>query len=406
MNEQKAVSHKKQGERGATLVVALLIMLFLFTLVATFLTISLTEHRITRNVVNSAKALQFADSGIEHSRRALLYERPSAILDGTAGFGPPGTPPFGPTATLEDGTYSVQITNNNAGNGFPRGTIPADPSGSATADGDRILVVTSNASYREGSRTVEAVIQVAIPASGAVYLMNGTDAGGPVEVEDFEPNFGAGIDGIDCNPASAGGGPGPGPHVTGIAVENALAQSNVMSDLGADSWGVTGVNGSGDVQQAPNAMTDADLAAWLGDLLAQSTPVGTGACTAPQIGTWASPQICNASGPGNLSDLVPDGTTGAGILIINDLDLVTPELSGSTLTNFVYEGIVIMVGDGRFRLEGSSRIYGTLIQNNIVGNHSGQTRLRMSDDSRICYSSLAVRHAQGNLGDLLAWRDY
>ena len=138
-------------------------MLLLSTLVATFLTISLTEHKISRNVINSAKALQFADAGVEHSRRVLLLESPSAILDGTAGYGPPGTPPFGLVATLDDGTYSVQITNNDTANGFPRGTILADlqqRSGESAVIRSRVLRTGGDSESGLAERLAERIDQL------------------------------------------------------------------------------------------------------------------------------------------------------------------------------------------------------------------------------------------------------
>ena len=143
-------------------------------------------------------------------------------------------------------------------------------------------------------------------------------------------------------------------------------------------------------------------------LIAAATTAGTGACGGSdpkEFGTWSDPQICHAhtSGSNSLDTLIPNGSSGAGILIVNDLD-PSASANSSTVMNFTYEGIVIVVGDGRFRLRGTSRIYGTVIQKNIEGNHSGETRLRVRDDSRICYSSLAVRHIQGVLRPtMLAW---
>lgn len=398
------------SEKGIVLVVTLLVMLLLSLQGLAFLAISATESTIASNGVNSSQAFHLADAGVEHARRALINLSPSDVLDGTTDLFVGGD-----TANLGSGSYTVQVTNNIAANGFPRGTIASDPiSGSCnptlTKDCDRILVVTSRGSFQGSQRSVEAIIQVPALASGAVYVMDGPDAAGPAEIEDFEPATGSSISGIDCNPPSAGGGAGPGPHVPGIAVQGANAYNDLVLDLGAELPFVTGVYGAGDVQIVPDAMSDGDFDAWVRTLIATATDVGTGTCggvNPNEFGSWANPQICHvqtsASDP--LDSLIPDGSTGAGILIVNDLD-PNALADTSSVRDFTYEGIIIVVGDGRFRLRGSSRIYGAVIQKNIDGSHSGETRLRVRDDSQICYSSLAVRAVQDTLTpSLMAWYD-
>jgi len=393
MNEETAMFDKQQGERGIVLVIALFLVLALFILGTSYLGLAGTESKIARNEIDSAKAFSLAEAGVDRAKKTIYsVSTTSAILDGTAGFGPPGTPPFGPSVDLADGTYEVVISNNNAANGFPRGSIPVDPSGSATVDGDDILVATSTGSYREGTRIVEAIVRrPTIKAQSAVAQLDGPDVTGAVEIEDFEPDNGARIDGQDCNPPSLGGGAGPGPDVMGIGTQTALSRNDDLTDLGADAWGVNGINGPGDVNIFPTPLDSADFLDWANEFLAMATPVGTAPCIMPTLGTWASPEICTSTGSGGLA-----GLTGAGILIINDTD-------GSDADAITYEGIIIVLGDGRFRLTGSSRIYGTVFLLNVEGNHSGETRLRVRDDSQICYSSLAIEHADPLSKSLLAW---
>ncbi|MFQ5962171.1 MAG: hypothetical protein ACE5MG_12325, partial [Candidatus Methylomirabilales bacterium] len=354
---------------------------------------------------------------------------PSALLDGTddvfAGSGKgKGKGGGGNTANLAGGSYTISVTNNIAANGFPRGTIQADIIiaggkgkgkgcvSSPVQDCDRILVLSSTGSFEGTQRAIDAIILVPAPGVGAVYMMDGTDVPPSeiVEIEDLDTAAGAEINGNDCNPPNAGGGPGPGPDVVGVAVQQADAVSNLEADIGVGNPGVIGVNGTGDIQVVPDAMNDVDFQAWVTSLLAMATPVGTGACgpeavPAPRtVGTWANPQICSVPSLGaDLSTFIPDGSTGAGILIINDFD-PNGAIVAADITDFTYEGIVIVLGDGRFRMSGTSRIYGTLIQKNIKQEHSGETRLRMRDDSQICYSSRAIRTVQDvMILDLLAW---
>ncbi|MFQ5658016.1 MAG: hypothetical protein ACE5G5_10775, partial [Candidatus Methylomirabilales bacterium] len=264
-------------------------------------------------------------------------------------------------------------------------------------------------------RVVEAIVEVGTTTPGAVYTMDGTDIPpAPVaEIEDLPP--GTSISGNDCNPPSNTGGTAPPGGVHGIATQSTDARDDLIASAGASSAQITGPSGSGDIQ-VPSIppMSSQDMEEWVNTLLAQATLAGTGDCGTEtggpgdpkNFGTWDNPQVCKVVGTGTeaLSDFITNGSSGAGILIIDDFDLITPPLEGSTVTDFQYEGIVIVVGDGRFRMEGNSHIYGALIQRNVTANHSGETRLRLRGTSSICYSSLAVRRVQNTLTrGLMAW---
>ncbi|MFQ5962585.1 MAG: hypothetical protein ACE5MG_14445 [Candidatus Methylomirabilales bacterium] len=373
------------GERGVVLITALLVMVFLLPLGAVFLKVALTESLIASNEVSAARTFHLGEAGIQHAQKALESLDLSDVLAGTTSIFPGGN-----TASLAGGTYTVQVTNNIAANGFPRGTIPADAGGSPTVDVDRILVVTSTGSFANAQKVVEAIVQVPLPLviSGAARLMDGPGSGERVAIEDLKAD--PLISGNDCNPPSAGGGPGPGPDLPGISVENATAQSDLLSDID-DPADVIGVNGDGDVQVVPGGMSATELQALVASLMAVGTPIGTAPCDGGTYGTPASPQVCYGS-----SDLAD--STGAGILIFTD---------DVELSDFVYEGIIIVVGNGRLRLLRDSRLYGAVIQKNYLGGHSGETRLRMEDDSNICYSSAAVQTAIANNaaggGQTMAW---
>ncbi|MFQ5741822.1 MAG: hypothetical protein ACE5JX_22730, partial [Acidobacteriota bacterium] len=383
---------------------------------------STTESTISRNEISTARTFELADAGVQHAKKSLESLNLSDVIADTATVFAGSN-----TGSLGGGTYTVDVTNN-FGAGFPRGTIAADAAAgacvpSATVDCDRIVVVNSTGGFQDSQKIVEAIIQVPlVVAPGAVYTMDGPDSDEPAEIEDLETGAGASISGNDCNPPSAGGGSGAGPNLPGIAVQTANAHTAVVDSLDTDLPGVTGVNGSGDVQVTPGAMSDAEFNVWVTSLIAVSTPVGSGNCGnssgpgSDKFGTWANPEICYAetSASDGLGDLVPNGSTGAGILIVKDLDPTTvidpitglpvPDPTSSSVEDFTYEGIVIVVGDGRFRMRGSSRIYGALIQKNQTGSHSGETRLRVRDDSQICYSSLAVKTVSpAAQGGVVAW---
>ncbi|MFQ5656489.1 MAG: PilX N-terminal domain-containing pilus assembly protein [Candidatus Methylomirabilales bacterium] len=377
-----------QDERGIALVISLLVMTLL-TLVGTmFLNISTTESTISRNEISTARVFQLSEAGIQHAKKSLESKDLSDVIADTATVFATGN-----SASLGGGTYTVDVTNN-FGAGFPRGTIPADAvSGactpSATVDCDRIVVVNATGNFQGNEQIVEAIIRVPAPLaiSGALSTLDGTDTPS-AEAEDIESS--ASIDGNDCNPPSAGGGPGPGPDKPGIGVESAAARGDLISDINDPSTVTGGGGGSPDVQIDPDTMSGSELTVVVNALIASGTAIGTAPCNGGTYGTPASPQVCYGTS-------IPSGSTGAGILVFTD---------DVEIENLTYEGIIIVVGSGRFRMFGSSNIYGAVIQKNYTGSHSGETRFRMEDSASICYSSAAVQTASSNSevgGATMAW---
>ena len=114
-----------RDERGIALVVALLVSALLLLLGGHFMTASMTEKTIASNEVNVARAFYLAEAGVQHAKKSLEALDLSAVLNGTPVFA------GGNAVNLAGGNYAVQVTNNIAANGFPRGTIPADLLGSA-----------------------------------------------------------------------------------------------------------------------------------------------------------------------------------------------------------------------------------------------------------------------------------
>jgi Tfp pilus assembly protein PilX len=141
-------------ERGIALVMALLVSALLLLLGGHFLTASMTEKTIAANDVNTARAFYLAEAGVQHAKKSLEPVDLSAVLNGTQSVFAGGN-----AANLGGGTYTVQVTNNIAATGFPRGTIAADPSNSGTVDGDETVVVTATATFRNSTQMVETVLQ-------------------------------------------------------------------------------------------------------------------------------------------------------------------------------------------------------------------------------------------------------
>src|SRR3972149_1007142 len=142
-----------RDERGIALVIALLVSALLRLLGGHFMTASMTEKTIASNEVNVARAFYLAEAGVQHAKKSLEALDLSAVLNGTPVFA------GGNAVNLAGGNYAVQVTNNIVANGFPRGTIAADPSNSGTADGDVTVVVTSTATFQNSTQIVETVLQ-------------------------------------------------------------------------------------------------------------------------------------------------------------------------------------------------------------------------------------------------------
>jgi Tfp pilus assembly protein PilX len=126
----KTVLRPIRDERGVVLVITMLVVALLLLLAGHFMTSSLTEHTIAANNVNAARAFYLADAGTEHARKTLETLNLSQVLDGTTTVFAAGS-----SVILPDGSYTVQLTNNNAANGFPRGVIPADSKPSRWSSG-------------------------------------------------------------------------------------------------------------------------------------------------------------------------------------------------------------------------------------------------------------------------------
>jgi|SRR3990172_4259783 len=171
-----------RDERGIALVVALLVSALLLLLGGHFMTASMTEKTISSNEVNSARAFYLAEAGVQHAKKSLEALDLSAVLNGAQSVFAGGN-----AVNLAGGSYAVQVTNNIAANGFPRGTVAADASNSGTVDGDKTVVVTSTATFRNSTQIVETVLQKtsSIPTiPGAVVQVsngwNDLDVGGTI----------------------------------------------------------------------------------------------------------------------------------------------------------------------------------------------------------------------------------
>jgi Tfp pilus assembly protein PilX len=159
-----------RDDRGIALIIALFVGALMLILGAHFMTASMTEKTIASNEVEAARAFYLAEAGIQHAKKSLEDANLSAVLNGTKSIFAGGN-----GLNLAGGSYTLQVTNNIAANGFPRGAVQADPSNSATVDSDNIIVLTSTGSFQTGQQTIEAVMQLSDPFSripGAITMVS------------------------------------------------------------------------------------------------------------------------------------------------------------------------------------------------------------------------------------------
>jgi len=191
MTTLRTVLVPARNERGVVLVVALLVTTLLLVIGTHFMFASLSEKTVSSNEVEAARGFYTAEAGIEHAKKSLEGLDFSGVLAGTddlfAGKGKGKGKGVGSSAVIVGATYTIQVSNNIAANGFPRGTIAADPSNSDIVDGDDIIVLTSTGTFRTGQQTVETVLQSegsfpSIPGA-VVQVSNGwndLDVGGTI----------------------------------------------------------------------------------------------------------------------------------------------------------------------------------------------------------------------------------
>ncbi len=324
-------------EGGIVLIVALLVMVFLTALGATFLTVSLTESQISSNAVDSAKAFDIAEAGLERAKRTLKMSTASSLngyLSGTA----PGPYPFGsaPGAgnSLDGGNYIVRIYDNN-----DEAPAPNDPN----VDRDDIVFVEVTGTYRNARRQVVAMLTVPlVPApTGAV------EAIAPAGEVEIELKRGSVLDGRDFNP------PANIAACTTIAMCGTLTSNPAVAGVASSALDTDiSVSPPSTLTGSPPTQVDPSLTATPFDnLVNQLIPMANRNLTVAQDltgtltwGTPAAPEITVISGA-NIRIL--GAVNGAGVLIINNVG----ELKLADLGVLNWQGLIIIRGTGELEVE-------------------------------------------------------
>ncbi len=343
--------------RGIVLIVALLVMVFLTALGATFLTISLTESQISSNAVDSTKAFNMAEAGLERAKRTLKMSTASSLnvfLAGTA----PGPYPFGnaPVAgnSLDGGNYIVRVYDNNDGDA------------NLNTDADDVVFVEVTGTYRNARRQVVAMLTVPlVPAPiGSVHAIA---PAGEVEVE---LEKGSALDGNDWNPpaniAACTTIVTCGTNLTAIdSVANPAIAGVASSALDIDIE----VKPPSTLTGSPPTQFDPSISATPWDNLAnQLIPLANRTLNIPEnltgTHTWGTPSAPEITVINAIDIKIQTGAVvnGAGVLIINNLGEL--ELDHGI---FNWQGLILIRGTGELEVEfegdndSTARIFGGLI---------------------------------------------
>jgi len=378
-------------QKGFLLIASLTLLTILTLLGTTAYILSSTDIKIGGNFRNATNAFYSAEAGLAHSRRYLLQSTItpgfSSLLTGSTGS--PPTPVA--VAALQNicsfgsggGCYSISIANNT----------PPDPDSQIDTDGK--LWVTSVGTYSGSTQRVRALMEfkTVIGPPAALDVRNGTDSGGPVNLE-FEGTSFLVTGNDTAAPTPTGSCGTPGSPKRGIVAETSGALSSVDSAIDSSQAArVTGLGGNQSIAM-DNSLTLTQMQTQRSALLPLVTQTLSSGSYSSNIGTPTAPKIVHVSDDLELSGT---GNTGYGILIV-DGRLRMRE-------GYVWEGLVIVIGQGELEMEDNAAIYGSIMVANTDGSNSGETRIRIEDSAKIAYSSQALCRASQSLPTtVLSWQ--
>ena len=409
-------------ERGAALVLALMILVALAGLALALLSMSGFEPQISSNHSRTIRARYVAEAGLEYAYHVLATD-PDAWNNYLAGatcslgalLGPPvlNLPGLGGAY----GTFSVRI-RNDCGPEDPNvtgvsvdttaGPCGAAP-GSAAQDANCRVIVAATGTVGGTSRTITAVmVKTIFPRLTAALAFPGRGAG-----VDF-PSSQFSIDGRDSRLSDGLGAPtGSAPAVYGVAVNEALpglvvevrdrlAAGPQNEVRGKDESGAGLTTGAGTIRP-DGALTSPGIADFVArlrssaDVVVDATsPRSVGnvgaACSADGAsstcwGTIDSPKIVYVGGapaPGGPRPAlsVSGESSGAGILVV---DNAAVEIDGS----FRWNGLVVVAGRDaalRYRGGGTQAIYGGVIVDEPTLGGTTSLAGTLRDKTHILYS--------------------
>lgn len=432
-------------ERGAALVLALMILVALAGLALALLSLSGFEPQISSNHSRTTRARYVAEAGLEYAYHVLATD-PDAWNEYLAGatctlgalLGPPDSNLPGLSGAY--GTFSVRIRNDcgpddKTVTGVSLDTTAgrcSDVAGTATHDANCRVIVVSTGAVGGTTRTITAVMsRTMFPRLTAALAFPGLGAGVDFQSSRFS------IDGRDSRLSDGPGAPtGSGPAVYGITVNDAL--SSLVAEVrdaiagspqneirGKDESGNGTTTGVGTIR-ADGTLTSpgiADLVARVrsaADVImdaasAQSISNVGSACSADGAssacwGTTDRPKIVYVGGtpsPGTPGRVLGIGgeSSGTGILVVEN---ATVEIDG----RFRWNGLVVVTGqDAAIRYRGGGTqavVYGGVVVDepspggtSLSGNPGDETHILYSKESL----DLVQRAIQRRFVTTYGWND-
>jgi len=391
MTTLRTVLVPAQNERGVVLVLALLVTTLLLVIGTHFMFASLSEKTVSSNEVEAARAFYAAEGGAEHARKSLEGLDPAGVLAGTddvlLGKGKGKGPGAGSSAVIVGATYTIQVSNNIAANGFPRGTIAADPSNSATVDGDDIIVLTSTGTFRTGQQIIETVLQSegsfpSIPGA-VVQVSNGwndLDVGGTISGFDESKT---------CTDQAGHFHRGGSVIIQGSTVTGNPAARQYDPALDGPIW------------NDPNAVV-AMVEKWMKDpaavtITGDTPPKNLGKKNKPQITVWDPTSTDTNQGAPKFE--------GYGILImVGRVNLKTA---------FEFHGLIVAYGGEEMAIEGGNGqvLHGAVLAANNDPSPSGEaTEVGVLNGTKVNYNCDAIKQYAEPFGGadglvkVLSWR--
>ena len=409
-------------ERGAALVLALMILVALAGLALALLSMSGFEPQISSNHSRTIRARYVAEAGLEYAYHVLATDPDawnSHLAGATCSLGALLGPPVLNLAGLGGayGTFSVRIRNDcgpedpnvtGASVDTTAGPCGAAP-GSAAQDANCRVIVAATGTVGGTSRTITAVmVKTIFPRLTAALAFPGRGAGVDFQSSQFS------IDGRDSRLSDGLGAPtGPAPAVYGVAVNEALpglvvevrdrlAAGPQNEVRGRDESGAGLTTGAGTIRP-DGALTSPGIADFVArlrssaDVVVDATSarsVGNvgAACSADGAssacwGTIDSPKIVYVGGAPALGGPRPalsvsGESSGAGILVV---DNAAVEIDGS----FRWNGLVVVSGRDaalRYRGGGTQAVYGGVIVDEPALGGTTSLAGTLGDKTHILYS--------------------
>jgi hypothetical protein len=421
--------------------IAVMALVVLTTLVTAYLSLGSFEPQASRNLTDGARVRFVAEAGIEFGFHTLaattnwttLLQTNNGVLASNSAI---------PGLTTTSGTYTVTLRNDvcaaastcNALGDTALTGLPLDTgaqNGGGAADNNNTVIMTSVATLGTATKTITVVVgRVNLPPTVAALAFPGQQA---------DTNFnGASFDvkGTDTNLDDSAGAGAP---VFGIAVSNVFGTPPGANEALVEGTlsnpqkeRVVGSDGSGTTTGTPTIVAEGTLtqtsiqkfvqaAKAVADISLTSTAAShpsftnigdscaTNLSSSTCWGTTAHPKIVYIKGDqdptGAYNALsLSGGTTGSGILVIEDGDL---DVTG----NFRWEGLILVTGKYvgvAFRGGGDQSVYGGVISNEMASDEErGLLEGLVAGNAKLLYSSQAMSNVQNSqkLLRVYSWRE-